>query len=347
MTAPGFTPRVSVLMIVLKAHPVYFPQAVRSILAQTFPDFELLIVEDPSPSLAGPLLRPFDDPRIRHHLNFRRTSLIEQKNQGLTAARGDLVALIDADDVAEPDRLEKQVHFLDTHPEVAVLGSQVRIIDGAGRSRGYRTFPLHHEAILRALPSVVPLSQPSVLLRKEAVLQAGGYAFRDYAVAEDYELWSRLALRGLRFANHSEALLRYRVHRGQMKATHLRETIRAILRIKRLYWRAQMDGGARLRTWVEWSMLAFPPLLVHRLFALLQHRSHLPPAQTSSPIGPIRPGNESDAAPVLHCRLPAVRHDPAAAGPQPPSPGGHRHGDDLLLPAGPLAAAAGGARAAD
>jgi glycosyltransferase involved in cell wall biosynthesis len=346
MTAPGFTPRVSVLMTVLKAHPVYFPQAVRSILAQTFPDFELLIVEDPSSSLAGPLLRSFDDPRIRHHLNPRRTSLIEQKNQGLAAARGDLVALIDADDVAEPDRLEKQVHFLETYPEVAVLGSQVRIIDGAGRSRGYRTFPLHHEAILRALPSIVPLSQPSVMLRKEAVLKAGGYAFRDYAVAEDYELWSRLALGGLRFANHAEALLRYRVHRGQMKATHLRETIRAILHIKRLYWRRHMDGGARLRAWVEWTMLAFPPLLVHRLFTLLQYRPHLPLANGSILVRPVRPGKRSDDAPVLHRRLPAFRHDPAPAGPQPPSPGGHRHGDDLLLPVGPLAAATGGARAA-
>ncbi len=193
MTVPRPKPRVSVLMTVLNAHPVYFPKAVRSILEQTLPDFELLIIEDPSSRPAEPLLRRFNDPRIHHFLNPQRTSLIQQKNQGLAAASSDLVALFDADDIAEPERLEKQVHFLEGHPEVMVLGSQIQIIDSEQRPKGYRQFPLHHEDIMRALPSFVPLSHPSVMLRKGPVLDAGGYRFREYPVAEDYELWSRLA----------------------------------------------------------------------------------------------------------------------------------------------------------
>jgi glycosyltransferase involved in cell wall biosynthesis len=323
-------PRVSVLMTVLNAHPVYFPRAVRSILTQTFSDFELLVVEDPSSSPAGSLLRELGDPRIRHHVNPQRTSLVEQKNQGLAAARGDLVALFDADDIAEPERLEKQVRFLELHKEVVVLGSQIRIIDAAGRPRGYRAFPLHHEDILRAFPSLVPLSQPGVTLRKGPVLEAGGYGFREYPVAEDYELWSRLARRGLRFANHPEALLRYRVHPGQMKCTHLRQTIRAILHVKRLYWHPHVDRLARLRTWLEWAMLALPPRLVHRLFALTQHRRCLPPARRAAP------GN----SPVA-CRVqPATNGPPVAAHPPSgtafPTPGPRWTRPEFLLSSGVL-----------
>jgi hypothetical protein len=209
-----------------------------------------------------------------------------------------------------------------------------------GRCRGYRSVPLHHEAILRALPSIVPLSHPSVMLRKSVVLEAGGYGFHDYMVAEDYELWSRLAGRGLRFANHPEALLRYRVHPGQMKCTHLRETIRAILHVKRHYWRHHMDRWARLRSWAEWSMLALPPGLVLRLFRLTQYHQRLPLPGGVDPIPGTREDGSHDAQ-VLHRRLPALRDDPAAAGVEPPPADCHRHGDEvLLLPARPVAAAA-------
>lgn len=303
MTLPRLTPRVSVLMTVLNPHPEYFPQAVRSILAQTMRDFELLIVEDPSSCPAEPLLRQFNDSRIRHHFNVRRTSLIQQKNQGLAAARSEYVAMLDADDVAEPDRLEKQVHFLETHPEVGVLGSQIQIIDREGRPRGFRQFPLHHDAIVQAMPSLVPLSHPSVILRKGPVLDAGGYCFPEYRAAEDYELWSRLTQCGVRFANHPEPLLRYRVHPGQMKYTHLRATIRAILRVKEIYWSGHMDFRARARNWIEWSMLALPPWLVLRLFVLTQYRQHLAASKCSSTFCRASTVNEGADMQILHHRL--------------------------------------------
>ena len=287
MTATCSTPRVSVLMAVLNPNPVYFSQAVQSILAQTLIDFELLIIEDPSPRLAAPLLAPFNDPRIRHYLNPQRTSLPQQRNKGLFAARSNLVAMFDADDLAEPDRLAKQVHFLETHPEITVLGSQIQIIDRAGQPRGYRQFPLNHEAILRAMPAFVPLSHPSVMLRRRPVLAADGYCFHEYPVAEDYELWSRLVQRGERFANHSEALLRYRIHPEQMKYTHLRDTIRAILRVKEMHWAGAMDWRARGRSWIEWFMLALPPWLVLRLFMLTQYRKCLTSATLPSSIHPV------------------------------------------------------------
>ncbi len=84
------TPSVSVLMPVWNPHPDYFRQAVQSILNQTFSDWELVIVEDPSPRPAADILRSFDDPRIRHFVNPQRTSFVEQLNQGLQEARAEL-----------------------------------------------------------------------------------------------------------------------------------------------------------------------------------------------------------------------------------------------------------------
>jgi len=121
-----------------------------------------------------------------------------------------------------------------------------------------------------------------VILRKGPVLDAGGYCFPEHGAAEDYELWSRLAQYGVRFANHPEPLLRYRVHPGQMKYTHLRATIRAILRVKEMYWSSHMDFRARARNWIEWSMLALPPSLVLRLFILTQYRQRLAASKCSS-----------------------------------------------------------------
>src|SRR5947207_11341680 len=112
-------PSVSVLMPVLNPHPVYFREAVQSILAQERADLELVIVEDPGERSAAELLPA--DPRIRHVRNPERTSLVDQRNRALAEARADFVAMLDADDIAEPARLATQLAFLRDHPEVGVV----------------------------------------------------------------------------------------------------------------------------------------------------------------------------------------------------------------------------------
>jgi len=201
MSITPSAPRASIVLAVLSPDPKYFPLALQSILSQTFTDFELIVVEDPSPHPAAPpYLASYPDRRIRHLVNSQRTSLVRQKNQGLALARAPLVAMFDADDVAEPDRLEKQVRYFEQHPDIDVLGGQIRIIDADGHCLGYRSFPLEHDRIIQAMHRLVPLSHPTVMLRTDVALAAGGYQFTEYPVAEDYELWSRLAKRGARFA---------------------------------------------------------------------------------------------------------------------------------------------------
>jgi glycosyltransferase involved in cell wall biosynthesis len=262
-------PRVSVLMPLYAPEPAYLRSAIESLLQQTLEDFELLIVEDPSSPAAEHLIGHYADPRIRYFLNAHRGSLVESLNHGLELARADLVARLDGDDVCVPTRLQRQLEFLQHHAEVSVLGSQITIIDRNGRKCGRRRYPLTHEAILHALPRFNPLAHPSVMYRKAPILDAGGYA---YPVNEDYELWSRLARRGVRFANHPESLLEYRVHPSALKASQLRQILQGTLDIKRLYWQDRMDALGRARMLVERLMLRLPPQAVARLFAMTHFR---------------------------------------------------------------------------
>jgi glycosyltransferase involved in cell wall biosynthesis len=288
---------VSVVMPVFHPDSNYFPCAVQSILHQTFQDFELIIVEDPSPRRGRDLIAHLRDPRIYHLANTQRTSLVEQRNLGLAAARGEFLALLDADDIAETDRLDKQLAFLRDHPEVDVLGSQITLIDASGQVCGYRSFPTSHEAILKAMHRIVPFSQPSVMIRREVLKRWGGYRLRKFAAAEDYELWCRLARAGVRFANHPEALIRYRLHPSQLKVTHLRETIRAVLEVRRMYWLRQLDWTSRLRMLGERLLLMLPSWFVIRLLIWMQYRVGATHGPRTIPTA--RPGSDRVAPELL------------------------------------------------
>ena len=195
--------RVSVLMPVLNPHPVFFRQAVDSILSQSLKELELVIVEDPSPNSAATLLAGLNDSRMRHYANPTRTSLPEQRNRALHEAHGELVAIHDADDISEPDRLLKQSAFLDEHPEIGVAGSQLTIIDHEGKPCGKRVYPTEHKKIVKAMRRFNPLGHSAVMARRAAMLGAGGYQMNGWT--EDYDLWCRLARAGVGFANVDEA----------------------------------------------------------------------------------------------------------------------------------------------
>ena len=267
---------VSVVMVVLEPQPIYFLEAVSSVLAQTYEELELVIIEDPSTRSAGELLSQFSDHRIRHCCNPTRTSFIAQKNQALACARGSLVAVMDADDVCHPRRLQAQVEFLRLHGDISVLGSQLEVIDTSSRCIGWRQYPLDHMAIMRAMTLFNPIAHPSVMFRRDAVLAGGGYQYKGPWAAADYELWSRLARAGIRFANHPEPLLKYRIHRDSSKATALRDTIRGTLDVKERYWRDKMGWGGRLRMHTERAMLILPPRFVFSLFYHTQYRDRRP-----------------------------------------------------------------------
>jgi hypothetical protein len=206
-------PRVSVLLPVRDGAP-FLAEAVESILSQTLGDLELVAVDDGSRDGSDALLESLArrDPRLCLVRQPAR-GMVAALNRGLAEARGALVARLDQDDVALPDRLARQAAFLDRHPRVALVCGGAIAIDAAGREH-YRLRPPRSDAALRAaLARGNCVLHPSVMLRAEAVRAAGGYRAA-FLHAEDHDLWLRLAERHA-LAGLTEPVLRYRVHASQ------------------------------------------------------------------------------------------------------------------------------------
>ncbi len=187
-------------------------EALASCFAQTHTDFECVVVVNgaEAETVADTVRSWFgDDVRLRvfttpvRHLTFSLAL-------GLHLARAPLVARMDGDDIALPDRLARQVEFMQKHPAVSVLGSDFERIDATGRRIDIVTLPHHNAAIRKALLRGNPLCHPSVVFRRETVLAAGGYLGGIYA--QDYDLWARLAVNPeTQFANLPHVCLRYRI----------------------------------------------------------------------------------------------------------------------------------------
>jgi glycosyltransferase involved in cell wall biosynthesis len=264
------TPLVSVVVPVFEPHPVYFRQAIVSILAQSFRDFELIVVEDPSASSGQALLAGLNDPRLKYILNAERTSLPRQHNRGLAEARGQFICRCDADDICEPQRIERELMYLQAHPDVDVVGSCLTIIDEESKVIGQRRYPLEHDAIVAAMHRYNPIANSSVMYRRAVYERFGGK--RDSALpAQDYEWYSRVASGGARFANLPERLVRYRVH-AQMGREKLRGTLLTTLEVKNMYWRPGMDLTSRVIMMLERGLLFLPAGLVRRLFMAVRYR---------------------------------------------------------------------------
>jgi glycosyltransferase involved in cell wall biosynthesis len=207
------TPLVSVLLPV-RDGAAFVAEAIDSILTQTMAAFELLVVDDGSRDATPRIVadRAARDTRLRM-LTQGPLGLVPALNRGLQEARAGYVARMDADDVAMSERLARQVAALDANPTVAALGSACRVIGQDGATLGHRSPPNDPPAIRCALRRSNCMINPTTMLRRDAVLNAGGYraAFR---YAEDFDLWLRLSERH-DLMNLPDRLLAYRQHASQ------------------------------------------------------------------------------------------------------------------------------------
>lgn len=259
-------PTVSVLMSVWRPDPRHLRAALDSILEQEFTDFELIVIEDPSPIDAKPIIAGRGDPRVRHVVNQRPVSLAASRNQALAMARGEFIAIADADDVCLPRRFAAQVAYLRDNPDVTLCGSQIEGIGDSGHSLGFRTYPCEPCEVARTLRRYNAIAHPTVMARRSAIVAAGGYD-GEAGSGEDYDLWSRLVRAGHRLANLPEVLVRYRVHPNSTKATRLRATLDATLRVKLRYWRDDMGMADRVRMLGERALRWLPGRVVGWLFS--------------------------------------------------------------------------------
>ena len=207
-------PKVTVLMPVYNGER-YLREAIDSILSQTFCDFEFLIINDASTDSSVEIIKSYTDPRIRLVNNENNLGRCATPNKGLDLARGEYLARMDCDDLCMPTRLEKQVSFLDSHPEVGVCGTWIRLFMGADFIIKY---PLSHEEIKCHLLLGSQLAGASAMYRKKVFLAHHLYYDLNYKLAEDYELWTRCVY-ATRLANIPEILYEYRWHPEQISQT--------------------------------------------------------------------------------------------------------------------------------
>jgi len=216
---------VTVLMPVYNAMP-YLPQALESVLAQTHGDFTLLALDDGSSDGSLEYLRGHPDARVQTVGDGRHHGLGALLNHGITIARGDLIARMDADDLCPPDRLARQVAAFREDAGLVALGTQFQYMGEGGRLGFGRRLPLDHASIHRDLRrGVLAVVHASLMMRTAALRAIGGYRFP--GVGEDWDMFLRLAEVG-RFGNLPELGYLYRLHPTNATALHQRLTQRRI-----------------------------------------------------------------------------------------------------------------------
>ena len=209
-------PLVSVLMGVHDG-AAHLRPAIASILAQSLDDLELVVVDDASSDATPELLAGFDDPRLVVLRNDVNIGLTRSLNRALAVARGGFVARQDADDRSLPNRLERQVAFLDARPDVALCGSWARFVDARGGSVGAGHPAAEPDALARELLGENRIFHGTLLARRAVMDELHGYreAFR---YSQDYDLYLR-ALARHRLANVPEELYELRFHDGAISGS--------------------------------------------------------------------------------------------------------------------------------
>lgn len=204
------TPKVSVVTTVYNGEP-YTERAIPGILAQTFKDFEWLLVDDGSQDQTPQILQELArrDSRVRI-FSPGRLGITAAANYGVSRAVGEYIARQDFDDRSYPDRLQLQVSLLDAHPEVGVVGGYFMVVDDTRGERFVRMPPTDHADILSAMAKSIPFANTVAMFRRRVWSEAGGYP--KVTDLEDQLLWLKAAKLGWRFASVPEVLGEHFIH---------------------------------------------------------------------------------------------------------------------------------------
>ena len=229
------TPEISVIMSVYNGED-YLSEAIESVLAQTFPHWELIVINDCSTDGTAEILRNFAerDPRVKVHTNEVNLRLPSSLNKALSLAKGKYIARMDADDICLPERLEKQYAFMEKHPEIALSSCRFMTLKNgviASGGCGGKT----DDASIKALLLVTnPILHPGIIAKAEAI-KALGYD-KNFTCTEDMELWCRFVLAGYKVEILSDYLMIYRLHDKQITETTLEKQKGEVIAIQKKYF---------------------------------------------------------------------------------------------------------------
>ena len=238
-------PAVSVVLPVFNAER-FLREAIDSVLNQRFNDFEVIAIDDGSTDGSPGILNDYAsrDARLRVYRQAHR-ALPATLNFGCALAESPYIARMDADDIASPDRFARQIEFLQKHPRVAILGTQLERIREDGSHLDGTNVPLEHTEIAAHIQEFCCMHHPTVMMRTEALRALGGYR-EAFIAAEDYDLWLRAA-ECFQLANLPDRLLRYRIHAQTTSFQKLEQQVISAL---------AADASARLRRTGEFDIFA-------------------------------------------------------------------------------------------
>lgn len=202
-------PMVTVLMSVYNGEK-FLKEAMESILNQTFTNFEFLIINDGSTDSSVEIIESYKDSRIRLINNEKNLKLIASLNKGISLAKGKYIARMDCDDFSVPQRLQKQVEFLESNSEYGLVGTYYTVIDGEGKEQRNVSYPSSNELIKLFLSLNCPLAHGSIMGRTE-LFKENLYGSKESYAVEDYELWTRMA-KVTKIHNIPEYLFKYRIY---------------------------------------------------------------------------------------------------------------------------------------
>ncbi|MBE6467088.1 MAG: glycosyltransferase [Alphaproteobacteria bacterium] len=200
-------PKVSVLMPVYKTNEKYLREAIESILDQTFSDFEFLILDDCPDDDREEIVKSYKDKRIKYSKNEQNLGITPSRNKLIDMASGEYLAVFDHDDISLPDRLEKQVAYLDEHSDVGVVSCKVKTMIRGKTSRN----PSNNHDIKLALMRVCSINHSAAMIRKSVLTENNIRYEEEFSPSEDYALWCRL-IPFTNFHNLNEILFHYRDH---------------------------------------------------------------------------------------------------------------------------------------
>jgi glycosyltransferase involved in cell wall biosynthesis len=206
-------PKVTALIPVYNREK-YVGEAIDSVLAQTFTDFELLVIDDGSTDRSREVVQSYHDSRIRCVMNDSNEGIPKTRNKGVRLAQGEYLAFLDSDDWAYPQRFAKQVAFLDHHADYAAVGTWVAWMDETGRPlRQIQRRPVFSEEIAAQRLFRQGITNSSSMARTIVLRE---YAHREeYGLSEDFDLWARIAAK-YKLATLPEVLVRCRRHHNRI-----------------------------------------------------------------------------------------------------------------------------------
>lgn len=273
-------PLVSVIMPAYSAG-WYISESIESIVRQTYKNIEFIIIDDGSPDNleTWKIIKKYKKryPKVIKAIRLKKNmgrGGDAAANIAFRVAKGEFVARIDSDDIALPDRIEKQIKYMQENPEVSIFGTNAHVINSQGVVVGEKKVPLTHKAIYEAYFTFHPMINPSIMVRKSRIRNPRDLYLNDNSTNNDYLTFFKRISAGVIFANHPEKLMYYRIHEKNDCLSKVRRTFKNSLITR---YRAVTEFGYRPSVFSILKLMAqivvvyaLPEKLVFQLYLVIR-----------------------------------------------------------------------------